>query len=278
MFYRDASAVIVCYDVSDRGSFDEMRGWLDELRLNSSVGEVVVAIAALKADLLDNDGDNNNTNNKNMETNGYVPENEVEQLADTLGVIYLPTSAKNDYNVNTLFQRVADQVLENRKEARIQKLNDSHHTTDDDDETMMETTTTTNYDQHNNHESSEVRQSPPSNTSNGRSSPRRSKYDRNYKINTDVNNNSVISTTPSRGPKSTSSRRRTKITVDTTSSRKKGSSGTSTSTRKKKKDSLLLQDEHDGSSGKNDGSFGCCQPVGCGAGDGMEGNSGCIVS
>lgn len=48
-----------------------------------------------------------------------VPEQEVEQLAATLGAIYVPTSAKIDQNVNELFQRVADKVLEHRKSTKL---------------------------------------------------------------------------------------------------------------------------------------------------------------
>ena len=44
-----------------------------------------------------------------------MPEYEVTQLAEALGVIYLPTSAKTDYNVQLLFRSVADRVLQNRK-------------------------------------------------------------------------------------------------------------------------------------------------------------------
>ncbi|KAL7504641.1 hypothetical protein ACHAXN_004361, partial [Cyclotella atomus] len=50
MFYKDASAVIVCYDVCCETSFEEMRGWLEELRVKASQ-DLVVAIAGLKADL-----------------------------------------------------------------------------------------------------------------------------------------------------------------------------------------------------------------------------------
>jgi hypothetical protein len=40
-----------------------------------------------------------------------VPEYEVKQLADALGAIYLPTSAKTGMNVHELFLTVADRVL-----------------------------------------------------------------------------------------------------------------------------------------------------------------------
>lgn len=77
-----------------------------------TAGEVVIAIAALKSDLLQG-------NNKSP----AIPEYEVEELAGTLGAIYLPTSAKTDQNVNALFQRVADHVLEKRKSAKLTRNN-----------------------------------------------------------------------------------------------------------------------------------------------------------
>jgi hypothetical protein len=43
-----------------------------------------------------------------------VPEYEAEQLAEALGFIYLPTSAKTGHNVHALFQKVADRVLQYR--------------------------------------------------------------------------------------------------------------------------------------------------------------------
>jgi len=112
MFYKNAAAIIVCYDVTCRQSFEGMRIWLDEVRRKVKIDdEVVVAIAALKTDLLQ---DNNNNNNNNNRIEPAVPEYEVEQLAEALGVIYLPTSAKTDMNVNALFQCVSDRVLQQR--------------------------------------------------------------------------------------------------------------------------------------------------------------------
>ena len=111
MFYKNAAAIIVCYDVTCRQSFEGMRIWLDEVRRKVKIDdEVVVAIAALKTDLLQ---DKNGTNNNNR-IEPAVPEYEVGQLAEALGVIYLPTSAKTDMNVNALFQCVSDRVLQHR--------------------------------------------------------------------------------------------------------------------------------------------------------------------
>mmetsp|Transcript_215 Transcript_215/g.505 ORF Transcript_215/g.505 Transcript_215/m.505 type:complete len:388 (+) Transcript_215:285-1448(+) len=119
MFYKNAAAVVVCYDVTRRDSFEGMREWLAEVRRKVKVGEeVVVAIAALKTDLLQQDGSN---------VAAAVPEYEVEQLAEALGCIYLPTSAKTNHNVEALFQEVANRVIRNQQN-RLMNANDGQGT------------------------------------------------------------------------------------------------------------------------------------------------------
>ena len=237
MFYRDAAAVIVCYDVCSRESFEEMRGWLDELRVKTGEKEVVMAIAGLKADLLGEFGN-------------VVPEREVELLADTLGLIYVTTSAKEDQNVTTLFQRVADQVLQNRREARIQKKY-----SEEAGDAVMD-------GENRQYSQIESRDATENIHPSGRDSPRRSKYDKKYKINTE----SESQATPRRTPKS---KAKAKITVE----RKKRNS--SRTPRRSKRDNTLLKDEKEVNSPKG---YGCCQPVGCGAGESIDSGSGCIVS
>ena len=252
MFYKDAAAVIVCYDVGCRKSFDEMREWLDELRQKTTAGEVVVAIAALKADLM-------MQQDVNYDASSFVPEREVEQLADALGLIYLPTSAKADQNVRELFQRVADQVLQNHRDARIHKRNgDSNHHMETDD-------TISNGGNGHQHAPSSYNLTSPENNeyASRRSTPRRSKRDKNYQINTESESQKAPPLTPK-------SKRKTKIIID--SGKRKGSR---TPKSKSKKDNTLLENE----SGQNTSkTYGCCQPVGCGAGEGIDGGSGCIVS
>lgn len=117
-YYKDASAIIVCYDASRRETYDGMRGWLDEVRRRVAPSQnVVIGIAALKIDLVKGSSINHRhssaaaNNTAAIASSTGVPEYEVEQLADALGAIYLPTSAKTGMNVHELFLTVADRVL-----------------------------------------------------------------------------------------------------------------------------------------------------------------------
>jgi hypothetical protein len=181
-------------------------------------------------------------------------------LADTLGVIYVPTSAKSTHDVNLLFQNVADEVLLRRREARksmIQKNNS--------EENVGESCAMNGgQDQVLKHrDAMEVHPS-------GQDSPRRRKYDkqRSYRVNT-TEAESSQKTPPPKTPKSNRSKT-TKITVD-----KKKRSGSRTP-RRSNRDNTLLEDEMEIKT--SNGGHGCCQPVGCGAGEGVGGGSGCIVS
>ena len=95
-----------CYDVTSRESFEGMRRWLEGVRSatpRSGGGKsdgVVLAIAGLKSDLLTYDS---------------VPEAEASALAEALGAIHVPTSAKADVGVDELFRGVADMVLMNSR-------------------------------------------------------------------------------------------------------------------------------------------------------------------
>jgi small GTP-binding protein len=252
MFYKDANAVIVCYDVGCRRSYDEMRDWLEELRIKAT-DETVVAIAALKVDLLECG-----------EKEEMVPQREVEALADTLGVIYVPTSAKSNQNVGLLFQTVAEDVLRRRRQAREMMILQKNQS----EEMMMmmnasggESSAVMNRGENYHHEPMMTEHRDAMDIRSGRDSPRRSKYDKQrYKINT---SEEFQKNTPPRTPKRGNGKSKTKISAE----RKKRSG--SRTPRRSNRDNTLLEAEMEVKNSNNE-AYGCCQ--------GVEGGSGCIVS
>lgn len=107
MYYRNAAAAIVCYDVTSRRSYQVMKEWLEELHRNIPAGSIVIAIAATKSDLI-----------HCTEPTTLVPTSEAEELAAALEAIFVDTSAKDDSNVDLLFRRVAERVLQFRENAK----------------------------------------------------------------------------------------------------------------------------------------------------------------
>ena len=98
MYYKQAAAAIICYDISSPITFEAVKSWIDELQSNAT-NRIVIGICATKSDL-----------NQNADLS------EVEQLAQATGAIFFSTSAKDNTNVNLLFERVAERVLEIQQE------------------------------------------------------------------------------------------------------------------------------------------------------------------
>ncbi|KAG4077569.1 hypothetical protein HA402_002996 [Bradysia odoriphaga] len=96
-YYRDAHALLLLYDVTNKVSFDNIRAWLGEIR-EYAQEDVVIMLLGNKAD---------------------CPEREVrkedgERLAREYNVSFLETSAKNGLNVELAFLTVAKK-LKSRK-------------------------------------------------------------------------------------------------------------------------------------------------------------------
>ena len=50
LYYRDAAAAIICYDVTDENSFDSVSYWIQEMQRNSNSDKFVIMLAANKID------------------------------------------------------------------------------------------------------------------------------------------------------------------------------------------------------------------------------------
>ncbi|CAD7081910.1 unnamed protein product [Hermetia illucens] len=90
-YYRDAHALLLLYDVTNKVSFDNIRAWLVEIR-EYAQEDVVIMLLGNKADC------------------GYerqVRKEEGERLAREYNVAFMETSAKTGLNVELAFSAVA---------------------------------------------------------------------------------------------------------------------------------------------------------------------------
>lgn len=98
MYYKQAAAAIICYDISSPKSFEAVKSWIEELQANATT-RIVIGICATKSDLV-----------RNADTT------EVERLAEEAEAIFCSTSAKDNTNVHLFFEQVAERVLEIQQE------------------------------------------------------------------------------------------------------------------------------------------------------------------
>jgi len=99
IYYRDADAALLVYDITDPDSFTKVQTWVKELR--KMVGnEIVLSIAGNKSDL---------------DRHRVVPRQEATDYAASVGAHYAETSAKTGRGINELFGVMARKLLESRK-------------------------------------------------------------------------------------------------------------------------------------------------------------------
>ncbi|KAL5006040.1 hypothetical protein ScPMuIL_017198 [Solemya velum] len=98
MYYRGAQAAIVVYDITSTHSFEQAHSWVKELQKETGP-DVIIALAGNKVDMA-------------AETRAVMKE-EAEKYAMEHGLFHLETSAKTGYNVQNLFQTLAQEIIRN---------------------------------------------------------------------------------------------------------------------------------------------------------------------
>ena len=96
IYYKEARAVILVYDITDESSFIEIKEyWYEQVKLFARK-DVIFAVAANKNDL--------NEERK-------VSDDEGKKFADEIGAIFVSTSAKNADGIQALFDNVGQKIL-----------------------------------------------------------------------------------------------------------------------------------------------------------------------
>eukprot|EP00002_Diphylleia_rotans_P019890 TRINITY_DN3846_c0_g1_i1.p1 TRINITY_DN3846_c0_g1~~TRINITY_DN3846_c0_g1_i1.p1 ORF type:complete len:209 (-),score=46.32 TRINITY_DN3846_c0_g1_i1:729-1355(-) len=109
IYYRDANAALLVYDMTDPDSFSKVKNWVKELR--TMLGKnVVLAIAGNKADL---------------EKSRQVSNEDGMTYALTVSASHFNTSAKNNKNVDEVFLDLTKRMIENAKQNPVGNLGGS---------------------------------------------------------------------------------------------------------------------------------------------------------
>ena len=92
MFYKDANAAILVYDITNKFSFEELQKyWIEQVK-ESSPRNIILAIVANKSDLIEHE---------------QVDEGEARQFAKDNDALFAVTSAKQISCVESLFLDIA---------------------------------------------------------------------------------------------------------------------------------------------------------------------------
>ena len=112
LFYKDANAAVMVYDVTRKESFEELKNyWSGQIR-DSSPENIILAIAGNKSDLIEHE---------------VVDEGEARDFAKELGAIFVSTSAKNSEGINNLFEEIAKKYTGSSKITIKEDFEDEPH-------------------------------------------------------------------------------------------------------------------------------------------------------
>ncbi|PKS12660.1 hypothetical protein jhhlp_000868 [Lomentospora prolificans] len=104
MYYRNAQAALVVYDLTKPASLIKAKHWVAELQRQASPG-IVIALVGNKLDLADDEADGDDNARK-------VPTDEAKAYADDESLLFFETSAKTGHNVENVFTAIANAIPE----------------------------------------------------------------------------------------------------------------------------------------------------------------------
>ena len=120
IFYKDAKAIILVYDITNLKSFEELKNyWYPKVKENCQ-SDIILGIAGNKDDLYENE---------------QVSSQDAQNFADEIGAIYKKTSALNNSNIQFIFECIGKKYIDssfdyrakdNEKKQKFEKNNENH--------------------------------------------------------------------------------------------------------------------------------------------------------
>ncbi|KAJ2802587.1 Vacuolar protein sorting-associated protein 21 [Coemansia guatemalensis] len=118
MYYRNAQAAVVVYDITRASSLDRAKAWIKELQRQANPN-IVIALVGNKLDMVaENDNAEEEEVSEEHEDNGEDGDGKTRQIAtatarayaDELGLLFVETSAKSGEGVVEVFTEVAKKL------------------------------------------------------------------------------------------------------------------------------------------------------------------------
>jgi len=111
MYYRNAQAALVVYDITKASSLVKAQHWVAELQRQASPG-IVIALVGNKLDLVGEETVDEEGEEQGEETVRKVASKTAKTYADEEGLLFFETSAKTGEHVAEVFTAIANAIPE----------------------------------------------------------------------------------------------------------------------------------------------------------------------
>lgn len=114
MYYRNAQAALVVYDLTKPTSLVKAKHWVAELQRQASPG-IVIALVGNKLDLTGNSTGSSGDDGEDGEDSGdarKISTEEAQSYAEEESLLFFETSAKSGHNVTEVFTAIANAIPE----------------------------------------------------------------------------------------------------------------------------------------------------------------------
>lgn len=98
LYYRDADAALITYDVTNSRSLENCEYWVNELRRTEE--NCILCLVANKIDV--------------PAEEKKIDAKDAQEFVEKYGMVYFETSAKTGENINKLFEAVAQKIVEKK--------------------------------------------------------------------------------------------------------------------------------------------------------------------
>lgn len=102
MYYRSARAAILCYDLTDKTSFDKVKFWVDQLK--TAEPDCKIYLCGTKLDLIEEA-----VQPREVQTKAVV------NYGREIGGDVFETSSKRGFNVDKVFEKIAEDFMKSNK-------------------------------------------------------------------------------------------------------------------------------------------------------------------
>jgi len=98
-YYKKSDGILLVFDVTQESSFIALNDWITIIKEKAPQANII--LVGQKCDLFER----------------VISEEKINELTEEFGIEYFETSAKNDYNINELFDNLIQQCMYNNYEA-----------------------------------------------------------------------------------------------------------------------------------------------------------------